>query len=88
MDFMWKSAILHAIYGRVRATMPVACTVGGQCLGIKQNMHSKSYISLYKLYKRKKKRQKKNNNNDNNKTMPRLTGIQQEGVLHAHVCIR
>ena len=32
---------------------------GGQCLGIKQNMHSKSYISLYKLYKEKKKRQKK-----------------------------
>ena len=49
VDFMWKSAILHAIYG----------TVGGQCLGIKQNMHSKSYISLYKLCKRKKKRQKK-----------------------------
>ena len=63
--------------------MPVACTVGGQCLGIKQNMHSKSYISLYKLCKRKKKVKKKNN-----KTMPRLTGIQQEGVLHAHVCIR
>ena len=67
---------------------------GGQCLGIKQNMHSKSYISLYKLYKEKKKRQKKNNNNnnnnnnDNNKTMPRLTGIQQDGVLHAHVCMR
>ena len=87
VDFMWKSAILHAIYGRVRAAMPVACTVGGQCLGIKQNMHSKSYISLYKLYK-EKKNVKKNNNNDNNKTMPRLTGIQQEGVLHAHVCIR
>ena len=46
-------------------------------------------MSLYKLCKRKKKRQKKkNNNNDNNKTKPRLTGIQQEGVLHAHVCIR
>ena len=89
MDFMWKSAILHAIYGRVRAAMPVACTVGGQCLGIKQNMHSKSYISLYKLCKLKKKKmsKKKNNDNDNNKTMPRLTGIQQEGVLHVHVCI-
>ena len=89
VDFMWKFAILHAIYGRVRAAMPVACTVGGQCLGIKQNMHSKSYISLYKLYKGKKRQKKKNNNNnDNNKTMPRLTGIQQEGVLHAHVCMR
>ena len=56
----------------------------------KQNMHSKSYISLYKLYKEKKTSKKKNNNNnnDNNKTMPRLTGIQQEGVLHAHVCMR
>ena len=39
--------------------MPVACTVGGQCLGIKQNMHSKSYIGLYKLCKRKKKRRQK-----------------------------
>ena len=29
--------------------------VGGQCLDIKQNMHSKSYINLHKLYKRKKK---------------------------------
>ena len=59
VDFMWKSAILHAIYGRVRAAMPVACTVGGQCLGIKQNMHSKSYINLYKLYKGKKTSKKK-----------------------------
>ena len=59
VDFMWKSAILHAIYGRVRAAMPVACTVHWQCLGIKQNMHSKSYISLYKLYKRKKNVKKK-----------------------------
>ena len=59
VDFMWKSAILHAIYGRVRAAMPVACTVGGQCLGIKQNMHSKSYINLYKLYKGKKNVKKK-----------------------------
>ena len=58
VDFMWKFAILHAIYGRVRAAMPVACTVGGQCLGIKQNMHSKSYISLYKLYKGKKRQKK------------------------------
>ena len=59
VDFMWKSAILHTIYGRVRAAIPVACTVGGQCLGIKQNMHSKSYISLYKLYKEKKTSKKK-----------------------------
>ena len=27
MDFSWKSAILHAIYARVSAAMPVACTV-------------------------------------------------------------
>ena len=68
VDFMWKSAILHAIYGRLRAAMPVACTVGGQCLGIKQNMHSKSYINLYKLYKgkknvKKKKQQRQQQNN-------------------------
>ena len=59
VDFMWKSAVLYAIYGRVRAAMPVACTVGGQCLGIKQNMLSKSYINLYKLYKGKKNVKKK-----------------------------
>ena len=28
MDFSWKSAVLHAIYARVSAAMPVACTVG------------------------------------------------------------
>jgi len=27
VDFSWKSAILHAIYARVSAAMPVACTV-------------------------------------------------------------
>ena len=27
MDFSWKSTILHAIYTRVSAAMPVACTV-------------------------------------------------------------
>ena len=27
MDFSWKSAILHAIYARVSAATPVACTV-------------------------------------------------------------
>ena len=27
MDFSWKSAILHAIYARVSAAMPMACTV-------------------------------------------------------------
>ena len=37
--------------------------------------------------KKLRQKRKKNNNNDNNKTMLRLTGIQQEGVLHAHVCI-
>ena len=63
MDFSWKSGILHAIYSHVRAAMPVACTVGGQCLDVKQNMHSKSYISLYKLYKRKKKLHQKRKKN-------------------------
>ena len=64
--------------------------VGGQCLEIKQNIHSQSYISLCKLYKRKKSYVKKGKkpNNDYNKTMLRLTGIQQEGVFHAHACIR
>lgn len=60
--------------------------VGGQCLDIKQKKCTpKSYISLHKLYKLKKK--KNNNNDDNDKTMLRLTGIQQQGVLHAHACI-
>ena len=27
VDFAWKSAILHAIYARVSAAMPVGCTV-------------------------------------------------------------
>ena len=27
VDFSWKSAILHAMYPRVSAAMPVACTV-------------------------------------------------------------
>ena len=27
VDFSWKSAILHTIYARVSAAMPVACTV-------------------------------------------------------------
>ena len=27
LDFLWKSAILHTIYVRVSAAMPVACTV-------------------------------------------------------------
>ena len=27
MNFSWKSAILQAIYARVSAAMPVACTV-------------------------------------------------------------
>ena len=27
MDFSWKSAILHAIYARASAAMPVTCTV-------------------------------------------------------------
>ena len=27
LDFLWKSAILHTIYARVSAAMPVACTV-------------------------------------------------------------
>ena len=43
--------------------------VGGQCLDIKQNMHSKSYISLHKLYKRKKsyvKKEKKQRKQQNN----------------------
>ena len=26
MDFSWKSAILHAVYARASAAMPVACT--------------------------------------------------------------
>ena len=53
--------------------------VCGQCLDIKQNMHTKSYISLHKLYKRKKSyvKKEKKNNNDKNKTMLRLTVIQQ-----------
>ena len=29
VDFLWKSAILHTIYARVSAAMPVACTVFG-----------------------------------------------------------
>ena len=29
MDFSWKSAILHAIYVRVSASMPVFCTAQG-----------------------------------------------------------
>ena len=26
MDFSWKSTILHAVYARASAAMPVACT--------------------------------------------------------------